>query len=117
FLFRNLPVGRQVKLYPCPKGCSGGYHNPVSGKWNLAADFVCYEHSSALFYEDGVNKHFEPKHYKSFYVAFITIQHLLYIGVSHKQFSIDSKFSENPGEPNSCSFYCRCDKVVNRSSR
>ncbi len=41
------------------------HHNPVSGKWNLSADFVSYEHSSAAFYEDGVLKHFEPKHYKS----------------------------------------------------
>ncbi len=41
------------------------HHNPVSGKWNLSADFVSYEHSSASFYEDGVIKHFKPKHYKS----------------------------------------------------
>ncbi len=41
------------------------HHNPVSGIWNLAADFVSYEHSSASFYEEGIIKHFEPKHYKS----------------------------------------------------
>ncbi len=41
------------------------HHNPVSGKWNLSADFVSYDHSSASFYEDGVIKHFKPKHYKS----------------------------------------------------
>ncbi len=41
------------------------HHNPLSGKWNLSADFVSYEHSSASFYEDGVIKHFKPKHYKS----------------------------------------------------
>ncbi|CAN5222740.1 hypothetical protein BH20BAC1_BH20BAC1_26270 [soil metagenome] len=40
-------------------------NNPVSGIWNLAADFVSYEHSSASFYEEGIVKHFEPKHYKS----------------------------------------------------
>ncbi len=41
------------------------HHNPVSGKWNLAADFVSYEHSSTSFCEEGTIKHFEPKHYKS----------------------------------------------------
>ncbi len=41
------------------------HHNPVSGIWNLAADFVSYEHSSASFYEEGIIKHFEPKQYKS----------------------------------------------------
>ena len=29
------------------------HHNPTSGKWMLAADFLHYEHSSAAFYEDG----------------------------------------------------------------
>ena len=41
------------------------HHNPVSVKWNLATDFVSYEHSSASFYEEGIIKHFEPKHYKT----------------------------------------------------
>jgi hypothetical protein len=72
------------------------HHNPVSGKWNPAADFVSYEHSSASFYEDGVIKHFEPKHYKSLQVEFIIIQSLLYIGVSRNQFYMDNKFGENP---------------------
>ncbi|MEO6636693.1 MAG: hypothetical protein ABIN25_00365 [Ginsengibacter sp.] len=40
------------------------HHNPVSGKWNLAKDFVSYEHSSASFYEDDIVKHFMSKHYK-----------------------------------------------------
>ncbi len=40
------------------------HQNPVSGKWNLAKDFVSYEHSSASFYEDGIVGHFMPKHYK-----------------------------------------------------
>ena len=40
------------------------HHNPVSGKWNLANDFVSYEHSSAAFYELGVTQHFMPAHYK-----------------------------------------------------
>lgn len=39
------------------------HHNPVSGKWQLVADFVAYEHSSASFYEDGIAKHFTPVHY------------------------------------------------------
>jgi REP element-mobilizing transposase RayT len=40
------------------------HYNPVSGKWTLAADFVSYEHSSASFYEEGMVKHFLPKHYR-----------------------------------------------------
>lgn len=40
------------------------HHNPVSGKWRLAKDFVSYEHSSASFYEEGISKHFKPKHFK-----------------------------------------------------
>ncbi len=39
-------------------------HNPVSGKWQLAADFVAYEHSSASFYEEGIVKHFLPIHFR-----------------------------------------------------
>jgi len=40
------------------------HHNPVSGKWNLAKDFVSYEHSSASFYEENIAKHFLPKHFR-----------------------------------------------------
>ncbi len=40
------------------------HYNPVSGKWKLAPDFVSYEYSSASFYEKGIVKHFEPKHFK-----------------------------------------------------
>jgi REP element-mobilizing transposase RayT len=29
------------------------HHNPTSGKWMLAKDFIGYEHSSASFYEEG----------------------------------------------------------------
>ncbi|MDQ6755915.1 MAG: hypothetical protein M3004_03180 [Bacteroidota bacterium] len=39
------------------------HNNPVSGKWKLAKDFVSYEHSSASFYEEGIAKHFKPKHF------------------------------------------------------
>ena len=39
------------------------HYNPVSGKWNLAKDFVAYEHSSASFYEENRVKHFLPKHF------------------------------------------------------
>ena len=41
------------------------HHNPVSGKWNLVADFTNYEHSSASYYETGEVKHFAPLHYMS----------------------------------------------------
>lgn len=40
------------------------HHNPVSGKWNLASDFVSYEHSSASFYELASVQHFLPAHYR-----------------------------------------------------
>ena len=30
------------------------HHNPTSGKWTLAKDFLSYAHSSALFYEESV---------------------------------------------------------------
>ncbi len=39
------------------------HHNPVNGKWNLVNDFTMYEHSSASFYESGIEKHFIPLHY------------------------------------------------------
>jgi hypothetical protein len=39
--------------------------NPIRGKWNLVEDYRNYEHSSASFYEFGINKSFEPAHYKS----------------------------------------------------
>ena len=37
--------------------------NPVSGKWNLAADFIAYRHSSASFYERQQVQYFKPLHY------------------------------------------------------
>ena len=40
------------------------HHNPISGKWNLAKDFVSYEHSSASFYEENIGRHFLPKHFR-----------------------------------------------------
>ena len=40
------------------------HNNPVSGKWNLAKDFVSYEHSSASFYEENIVRHFFPKHFR-----------------------------------------------------
>ena len=30
------------------------HHNPTSGKWMLAKDYLSYAHSSALFYEESV---------------------------------------------------------------
>ena len=40
------------------------HHNPVSGKWQLAKDFIAYDHSSASFYEEGIVKHFLPVHFR-----------------------------------------------------
>ena len=40
------------------------HNNPVSGKWNLAKDFVSYVHSSASFYELGKTQFFLPAHYR-----------------------------------------------------
>ena len=40
------------------------HYNPITGKWKLVPDFISYEHSSASFYEEGVIRHFKPKHYK-----------------------------------------------------
>ena len=31
------------------------HHNPVSGKWNLANDYLSYPHSSARYYETGIH--------------------------------------------------------------
>ena len=39
------------------------HHNPVTGKWMLARNFIEYEHSSASFYEVQLVKHFTPVHY------------------------------------------------------
>ncbi|MEJ7675354.1 MAG: hypothetical protein WKF59_22265 [Chitinophagaceae bacterium] len=40
------------------------HHNPITGKWKLAEDFVSYEHSSASFYELGITQNFMPKHFR-----------------------------------------------------
>ena len=40
------------------------HHNPVSGKWNLAADFVSYPYSSARYYELGESSALLLRHYK-----------------------------------------------------
>jgi REP element-mobilizing transposase RayT len=45
------------------------HHNPVQGKWKLAEEYTDYEHSSASFYELGVVKHFEPKHFRDIWYA------------------------------------------------
>ena len=31
------------------------HKNPVSKKWNLVSDYLSYNHSSARFYEEGIN--------------------------------------------------------------
>jgi len=38
--------------------------NPVSGKWNLASDFIHYKHSSAAFYEKDEIGCVNVTHYK-----------------------------------------------------
>ena len=40
------------------------HHNPVKGKWDLVKDFTSYPHSSAAFYELGLQEKFEITHYK-----------------------------------------------------
>ena len=40
------------------------HHNPVMGKWNLAEDFIDYEHSSAKFYETGIQGCYTITHYE-----------------------------------------------------
>ena len=45
------------------------HHNPVTGKWNLAAEFTDYEHSSASYYELGVVKQFKPRDYREIWYA------------------------------------------------
>jgi REP element-mobilizing transposase RayT len=39
------------------------HHDPVSGKWMLAKNFIEYEHGSASFYEIQLVKHFRPVQY------------------------------------------------------
>ena len=39
------------------------HHNPVIGKWKLAADFTEYVHSSASFYELGKRQLYAPLHF------------------------------------------------------
>ena len=40
------------------------HHNPVSGKWNLADEFLDYQHSSACFYEKNItHENIVIKHY------------------------------------------------------
>ena len=40
------------------------HHNPVSGKWNLAGDYLKYEYSSARFYEFGEVGTFKIRHFR-----------------------------------------------------
>jgi hypothetical protein len=35
------------------------HHNPVSGKWQIVADFVDYPYSSAKYYEQGIQREIE----------------------------------------------------------
>jgi REP element-mobilizing transposase RayT len=39
------------------------HHNPVTGKWMLAKNFIDFEHSSASFYEIQLVRYFKPVHY------------------------------------------------------
>ncbi|MDQ3682366.1 MAG: hypothetical protein M3352_04735 [Bacteroidota bacterium] len=36
------------------------HFNPVTGKWRLVNDYTEYQHSSALFYETGEVKNYQP---------------------------------------------------------
>ena len=38
------------------------HRNPCMGKWNLADDYTLYKHSSASFYDNGVEKEFVTKY-------------------------------------------------------
>lgn len=40
------------------------HHNPVSGKWNLANDYLSYKYSSARFYELGEAGSVEIHHFR-----------------------------------------------------
>lgn len=40
------------------------HHNPVSGKWNLVADYTDYKHSSAKYYELGEIGVYPVTHYE-----------------------------------------------------
>ena len=40
-------------------------YNPISGNWQLVADYVDYLHSSASYYEIGLTRFFEPLHFES----------------------------------------------------
>jgi len=41
--------------------------NPISGKWNLAEEYWKYRHSSASFYETGVQMEYDVVHYTEIY--------------------------------------------------
>ena len=43
------------------------HHNPISGKWNLAHDFVQYPYSSASFYMEGDQKYPFLTHYFEYF--------------------------------------------------
>jgi hypothetical protein len=63
----NLCLGRVFSQKFLIQKVNYIHHNPVSGKWMLAKDFIEYEHSSASFYEKQVVKHFRPVHYTDLY--------------------------------------------------
>jgi hypothetical protein len=65
FLIGDCPADKSSVRTPTGVELNYIHYNPVTGKWNIATDFVSYEHSSASFYEERIIKHFEPKHYKS----------------------------------------------------
>lgn len=53
----------EQKLDYLPVRQAGIHHNPVNGKWSLAADFAEYHHSSATYYELGIENQYVT-HYK-----------------------------------------------------
>jgi hypothetical protein len=68
----------------------------VTGKWKLAKDFVSYEHSSASFYEEGIVKHFEPRHFKDLWIECMPSKVYECIRVSRRDFFNDGSCCENP---------------------
>ena len=50
------------------------HHNPVFGIWNLVGDFTEYIHSSAKYYETGVQGIYPVMHYKDAFESFFNPQ-------------------------------------------
>ena len=61
---REALVKKSIAFWiTCLAGKAGIHHNPVSGKWNLAGNFMDYTYSSARYYELGEPGDVEVYHY------------------------------------------------------